>query len=149
VLHEPSQDHTAVFSQHSTSLEFSKFYDLKRAILWLLVQMTSLHPFHGITVLTIFAEMFQIALKYYLMFLLKEHIMLAIVSPLTRKVFFLNFYASWCRPIFTCEGTETLEKKTSRFVTTLVRFLPYTDFRNKIWLWYTVIRIHHNHEQQQ
>ena len=68
------------------------------------------------------------ALSYHLLFLLKEHVILALVSSIIKNIFKI------CSPVNTIhfEGNATQDNQLIHCHNIPTEFLPYTDFYNKI-----------------
>lgn len=68
------------------------------------------------------------ALSYHLLFLLKEHVILALASFIIKNIFKI------CSPLNTLhlEGNETQDNQLIHCNNSPTEFLPYTDFYNKI-----------------
>jgi len=68
------------------------------------------------------------ALSYHLLFLLKEHVILALASSIIKNIFKI------CSPVNTIhfEGNATQDNQLTHCHNIPTEFLPYTDFYNKI-----------------
>ena len=87
------------------------------------------YMFLGISVLKVFMDMFSNALQYHRIFPLKEHLVIALASSLTRKLFSRCVHRSiYCW----YEINLKIGTPTSKFITTFfVWFIPDTWFYNK------------------
>jgi hypothetical protein len=85
-------------------------------------------------------ELLVISLQYHLVFVLKEHMIFAVISSITMNM--LNEFVHQSITLFVLMEAKHA-KVTSKFATTLsVGFLPYKGFHSKAPLYCTVLHIH-------